>query len=468
MNFFEIKKALAGTTLFAEKTWKIGAEFFSFPSEKIEELRNIGNACFAFYKALETLYARSAENKNLLRNETLFAPFAAEILERGKPKNLIAHQRSRAIAGTIPPVIRPDLLITENGFALTELDSVPGGIGLTAFLAKIYKVENPQNSIAELFWKSISRGNENAKIAIAVSEEASTYFPEFNWLSAEIRERFNAKIFVTKAENLEVRGNEVFAFDEENRRSRVDVLYRFFELFDLKNFHFGNALLSAAEAGKIEILPPMKSFQEEKISLALFQIPALENFWRENLGNKNFEILKKIVPETWILEEPKNLSAGTILLGPKPLRSWREIENFSARERDLILKVSGFSPDCWGARSVSLGNDMSREAWKNAVENAISRGEKGELFVLQKFKKPKKFPFRIFDDLGNPASNLCRARICPFYFVRPEKNLGNENRLGNDENLGNVELGGALATLCPADKKIIHGMSSASLVPVKI
>ena len=28
----------------------------------------------------------------------------------------------------------PDLLITDHGFALTELDSVPGGIGLTAWL----------------------------------------------------------------------------------------------------------------------------------------------------------------------------------------------------------------------------------------------------------------------------------------------------------------------------------------------
>ena len=31
-----------------------------------------------------------------------------------------------------------DLLLTEDGFALTEIDSVPGGIGLTAFLNELY------------------------------------------------------------------------------------------------------------------------------------------------------------------------------------------------------------------------------------------------------------------------------------------------------------------------------------------
>ena len=31
-----------------------------------------------------------------------------------------------------PTVLRPDLLLTDEGFVMTELDSVPGGIGLTA------------------------------------------------------------------------------------------------------------------------------------------------------------------------------------------------------------------------------------------------------------------------------------------------------------------------------------------------
>jgi hypothetical protein len=43
------------------------------------------------------------------------------------------------LRGVFPPVLRPDLLLTDDGFAMTELDSVPGGIGLTAFLNRLYE-----------------------------------------------------------------------------------------------------------------------------------------------------------------------------------------------------------------------------------------------------------------------------------------------------------------------------------------
>jgi hypothetical protein len=42
-----------------------------------------------------------------------------------------------------------------------------------------------------------------------------------------------------------------------------------------------------------------------------------------------------------------------------------------------------------------------------------------------------------------------RVRLSPYYFVAEEK----------------VELGGILATVCSADKKIIHGMEDAIMAP---
>ena len=34
----------------------------------------------------------------------------------------------------LPAVIRPDIIPTQDGMVITELDSVPGGIGITACL----------------------------------------------------------------------------------------------------------------------------------------------------------------------------------------------------------------------------------------------------------------------------------------------------------------------------------------------
>ena len=42
-------------------------------------------------------------------------------------------------------------------------------------------------------------------------------------------------------------------------------------------------------------------------------------------------------------------------------------------------------------------------------------------------------------------------RLCPYYFV--------------DSKAHRAQLHGVLATLCPADKKIIHGMKDAALLP---
>jgi len=45
-----------------------------------------------------------------------------------------------------------------------------------------------------------------------------------------------------------------------------------------------------------------------------------------------------------------------------------------------------------------------------------------------------------------------RARLSPYYFVSGET----------------TELAGILATVCPADKKVIHGMKDAVMVPCAI
>jgi len=49
-----------------------------------------------------------------------------------------------------------------------------------------------------------------------------------------------------------------------------------------------------------------------------------------------------------------------------------------------------------------------------------------------------------------------RVRLCPYYFV------------GGEGDAARAELGGVLATICPPDKKIIHGMSDAIFAPCSV
>jgi hypothetical protein len=129
-----IRAALAAQPLFEAKSWQLSPEAWPLTPEQVAELEAIGAACLEFHQALETLYLRSVAGKNLLRNKPLLAPWVADYLDRGKPRELVVHARDPKNRGVFPNVLRPDLLLTDEGFVLTELDSVPGGIGLTAKL----------------------------------------------------------------------------------------------------------------------------------------------------------------------------------------------------------------------------------------------------------------------------------------------------------------------------------------------
>jgi hypothetical protein len=236
--------------------------------------------------------------------------------------------------------------------------------------------------------------------------------------------------------------------------TRIHVLYRFFELFDLANVKSADGIFAAVEAGKLALTPPMKAFQEEKLGLALLHHPQLSEFWMENLPEDHREELLRIVPRTWIME-PGELPPTAVLhaptVGGQPIRDWHELAEASQRERNLIIKASGFHETAWGARSVTLGSDVSRDEWLEAIEHALDP-ENDTFHVMQEYHKPSRLSHPVYADDGTIAAADGRVRLCPYYFVDGDT----------------AELNGILSTFCPADKKIIHGMRDAALLPCRL
>ncbi len=62
----------------------------------------------------------------------------ADYLDTGKPKELIELSRRDRFKSHVPRVIRPDVILGNENFFISELDSMPGGIGLTGWLGKTY------------------------------------------------------------------------------------------------------------------------------------------------------------------------------------------------------------------------------------------------------------------------------------------------------------------------------------------
>jgi len=440
---------LRDNPLFAGKTWKWSPEAWSLLPESREILASLAPAAVSFYRAIERLYLKSKGNEKILRNEELFVPWVAEYYDAGKPDWLVSHAGSKAVSDLLPAVLRPDLLPVSGGIALTEWDSVPGGIGVTAQLGSAYLGEDAP-SMVDAFGEALSHaatrfGGKQANMLIAVSEESQTYRPEMEWLASELGGR-GFSIGVADPEELEITDEGVF-----DKGKKVDLVYRFWELFDWENVPAMKDLARLVEDGKLVVTPPMKHFQEEKLSLALFWHHRLQGFWEENLSRDELELLRSVIPKTWILD-PVPVPPGATVDGPpiqgKPLGEWMELTKASKKERSLVIKASGFHETAWGARSVVVGDDVSSDQWIVALSGVLESFPQ-PLSVLQEFRKPVRLEHLVFTDDGTVESMTGRLRLSPYFFVSGDQ----------------AKWSGTLATFCPADKKIIHGMKDGVLMP---
>ena len=193
---------------------------------------------------------------------------------------------------------------------------------------------------------------------------------------------------------------------------------------------------------------------EGRILSSLLWNRNLRNFWRQELGERFLEQLQKLSPYTWMVDPSPLPPQGAIPeLG---LTDWQQLKGLSQRERELILKVSGFSDKAWGARGVFLGSDLSTADWSTAVDLAIHSFPTSP-HVLQRFLKPVLAKAQWFDFEKEQLTDMpSRVRLCPYYFVQGRGDAARAN------------LCGVLATICPSDKKIIHGMSTAILAPCSV
>ena len=434
----QVRSCLPEHGLFASHDWRTSPVPFALGQSVVDELSSLGRVCLQFNRAVNLLYRRSLEGKQ--------PAWIAEWLDQGKPAELLQLQRSAVFKNELPRVIRPDLLLTEAGLKLVELDSVPGGIGLTSWLNQTYAAplaDNQQPGFpvlggAEGMLKGFaSIFGSVERVQIVVSEEASTYRPEMEWIANQMgNERF------------QVRDSRFQDFAEG------DAIYRFFELFDVPNVLNASKIFSLALEKRIRLTPPPKPIFEEKMLFALLWNRNLRSFWRQELGEGFLNRLQAIVPYSWLVD-PTPLPPHAAI--PElNLTGWQQLKTLSQRERELVLKVSGFSPDAWGARGVYAGNDLSTADWSAAVDKALSAFHQSP-YILQRFHNTRIMKSRYYDFSSRQLIRMPgRVRLCPYYFV------------SGDGDAARANLGGVLATICPADKKLIHGMREAILAPCMI
>jgi hypothetical protein len=411
LSWEDFQRQIPPHALFDGKAWKSSPRPLVLSEKHVQILKQLGPLLTTFVRSCNLLYRHSVEGKR--------PSWISQWMDFGKSERLIQLSRASLWKNEIPRVIRPDLVLTEEGFALCEIDSIPGGIGVTAWLQETYSK----------FGFSIQGGDFGMRVGfqdvfpegdVLISEEASDYRPEFEWLLGSDRVR-----------------------SAEAGLGSIRSIYRFFEAFDWERVPGWDSWMEQGHS----MTPPLKPFLEEKIWLALLWIRPLRDFWRRELGDKGLALLLSVVPESWILD-PTPLPPHAVMPG-LGIQDWREMKQMSQKERDLVIKVSGFSPEAWGSRGVWMGADLSTEEWGRVVEESLNRFQESPR-ILQRYIKGSMLSHPFWSPEGRVVEMKGRARISPYYFVSGEATVH----------------GGTLATICPPDKRKIHGMKEAILVPV--
>lgn len=419
----QLRDAMPAGGMFAGREWLTSPEPFPLSPALWSELEKLGHRLHVFLKACNDLYYLSHKGKQ--------PAWIAALLDAGKPPELLEAARHPAHRLALPGVIRPDLLVTEDGLALTEIDSVPGGIGLTAWLGKTYGALDAswglcggKEGMTEGFRSLFPQGTD-----ITVSKEAGDYRPEMEWLAQQLGDGFA----VCEAESYAPRGREV---------------YRFFEMFDWRNIAHWRELMGP----EVHVSAPMKPWLEEKLWLALFWSRPLKEVWRQALRENQRDALSKLIPFGWVVD-PAPLPPHGVLPGLE-IHAWEELARFSQKDRQLVLKLSGFSENAWGSRSVVVGHDVSHGDWTAAIAEA-QRDFAEHPWVLQRFRPGRLVEHPYFDPVSGARRVMQgRVRLCPYYFVARDGS--------------GIRCGGVLATIVPADKKIIHGMKDGIIVPCRV
>ena len=436
----------------AVTSWRVSPCPLYLSSKELQFFTDLGPHLLSFYRGLNRLYTESVKGVQ--------PAWIAGYLDQGKPAALVQYSRMKRFRDALPAVIRPDIIPTQDGMVITELDSVPGGIGLTACLSRTYhdldgdppQIIGGQSGMIQGFSRMLRslQAQHVGCIAILISDESKDYRPEMSWLAAQLREE---GLSVWCVEPREIRFTEDgLRLHTDGSEQAISVLYRFYELFDLLNIPKAELVQYAAKKGRVSVTPPYKPALEEKSAFALLHHPILRLFWEKELGADCLLHLTTIMPKTWLLDPAPLPAIATIPdlhIGNRPVANWAELEKATQKERQFVIKPSGFSELAWGSRGVSIGHDMPQTEWVEALRKALASFPTTP-YILQEFHKGRLFEMDFMDEHQQTMAHMSgRARLSPYYFVSE----------------GRAELTGILATICPADKKILHGMKDAIIVP---
>ncbi len=354
---------------------------FKLTKEQKDEMLCIGKAICNYMDACIELYSSNQEVK--------------EILDRGKPKEYIGKELPNYL------FLRPDLILTETGFSICEIETSPFGLGLAEILNRTYGNVGYDPLVKQNTLKNYIQSRTANEGTIAYSDKVKSFKGQLDFLAEEI---FSGNGKKWDSENI------------SHNTTSSEEIYRAFYLNDA--YKDKNIELFLKEP---HLHIPSKTPQfEEKALMSFIWDKRYTKFFEEQLGKAEYNLLKKAIPKTWILGEENYIEGGL----PEGKESSIDIATLGKSKRQFVLKSSGFNTNSsWGEGVVFL-HKMGGKVAGEKIQSAIN--DNNHLYIMQEYKQGKNVPMIYIDENTQEKKQVkAKVRITPYFSYQP----GNKGEL---------------------------------------
>lgn len=343
--------------------FRVSPEPLRLSPEQATEIDAIGKDITCFYLAAEELY-RTDES-------------VQELLNTGKPEVFLADHPAQYL------FVRPDMIITDRGFAVCEVETSPFGLALAEILNRGYRDAGFETMVANGTLTDYIQGTTPTEGTIVYSKKTQSYAGQMAFLADNVFSGQDRTWIAEKAEDVDPEGQ--------------NATYRGFYLAEYMTDPAVRLLLEANLSNEQTLLPSPTPHLEEKAVLSLIWDSRFERKLRAQLGDASYNHLREVIPPTWVVGQEKYFAPGL----PNGYESSVDLVNLSRNKRAFVLKSSGFSAtSSWaegvhflGKKSVEVDEQRLREAESNTTSlHVIQAFHRGAVHAMQYIDRDEIIP----------------------------------------------------------------------------
>ena len=337
----------------------------------------------------------------------------SERLIRELPKT---HRWVRYLTGGKPPYatrdmescqnhlfLRPDFIMTPTGLSSVEIETSPFGLALSSFLTDSYSklgyhVMGDRNSVFKKLVQGMFGDDSEGKSAtILLTDHTLRYEGQMRMLAKGMMD-YGVNASVAFPKDISFNSGIVFLGGQPQ-----DAVYRGFYLHEMEG---DETLMQLASQKQTALWPPIKAHMEEKAIMGLIWDAEFEEFFKDRIGKRSFDLLRHNMARTWVLKQDVEDK-------PDGISDWKKLADLSRAERTYVVKPSGFIASSSWSRGIHLLHKMSKTRVREVIDESLASNH---TFIIQEFRRGEymNHPYMDFES-GKIRQMRGKIRMTPYY-----------------------------------------------------